>query len=102
MPDLTNADIISILHPCFEEPGSAWKEQGYVAVRDYFEERAIKQTYGHFIHRPLSTYLNSVIRAGCALQQVIEPRLEHTIAVQHGAERYASVPGYLVLFATKQ
>jgi 2-polyprenyl-3-methyl-5-hydroxy-6-metoxy-1,4-benzoquinol methylase len=94
--------IVSILHPCFEEAGSAWKDQGYVAVRDYFEERAIKQTYGYFIHRPLSTYLNSVIRAGCTLQQVIEPRLAHTIAVQHHAERYWSVPGYLVLFAIKQ
>jgi len=94
--------IFSILHPCFEEAGSAWKDQGYVAVRDYFEERAIEQTYGYFIHRPLSTYLNSVIRAGCTLQQVIEPRLEHTIAVQHQAERYWSVPGYVVLFAIKQ
>lgn len=94
--------IFSILHPCFEEAGSAWKDQGYVAVRDYFEERAIKQTYGYFIHRPLSIYLNSVIRAGCTLRQVIEPRLEHTIAVQHQAERYWSVPGYVVLFAIKQ
>jgi 2-polyprenyl-3-methyl-5-hydroxy-6-metoxy-1,4-benzoquinol methylase len=111
MPALTNCVaalkpsgglLCSILHPCFEEAGSAWKDQGYVAVRDYFEERAIEQTYGYFIHRPLSTYLNSVIRAGCTLQQVIEPQLEHTIAVQHQAERYWSVPGYLVLFATKQ
>jgi len=59
--------LVSILHPCFEEPGSAWQRQGYVAVRDYFTERAIPQTYGAFIHRPLSTYLNSVIRAGCRI-----------------------------------
>ena len=45
--------IFSILHPCFEETGSAWKRKGYVEIRDYFQERAIPQGYGHFIHRPL-------------------------------------------------
>jgi hypothetical protein len=89
------------LHPCFEEAGAAWKEKGYVEVRDYFRERAIKQTYGHFIHRPLGTYLNSVIAAGCTLQRIIEPQLEKTIAELHHAERYWSVPGYIIIFATK-
>jgi 2-polyprenyl-3-methyl-5-hydroxy-6-metoxy-1,4-benzoquinol methylase len=93
--------IFSILHPCFEEAGSAWKEKGYVAVRDYFRERAIEQTYGYFIHRPLSTYLNSVVRAGCVIQQVLEPQLEPAIAAQYDAERYALIPGYLVILATK-
>ena len=68
---------------------------------DYFEERTIKQTYGYFIHRPLNRYLNSVIQAGCVLQQVIEPQLEQPIAELHKAERYWLVPGYLVIFATK-
>lgn len=93
--------IFSLLHPCFEEAGAAWKEKGYVEVRDYFQERAIKQTYGYFIHRPLSFYLNSVIEAGCTLQKVIEPQLEKSIAELYQAERYASIPGYFVIFATK-
>jgi 2-polyprenyl-3-methyl-5-hydroxy-6-metoxy-1,4-benzoquinol methylase len=93
--------IFSILHPCFEEAGSAWQDKGYVAVQDYFEERAIKQTYGYFIHRPLSTYLNSVIGAGCMIEQVLEPQLEPAIAARYHAERYASVPGYLVIMAAK-
>jgi 2-polyprenyl-3-methyl-5-hydroxy-6-metoxy-1,4-benzoquinol methylase len=93
--------IFSILHPCFEEPGAAWGEKGYVEVRDYFRERAVGQTYGHFIHRPLSTYLNSVIDAGCTLQRVIEPQLERTLAERHDAERYWSVPGYIIIAATK-
>ncbi|GAC1384874.1 MAG: hypothetical protein NVSMB33_13600 [Ktedonobacteraceae bacterium] len=63
----TGGLIFSILHPCFEETGTAWKGKGYVEVRDYFRERAVKQTYGYFIHRPLSTYINSVIGAGCTL-----------------------------------
>ncbi|GHO85869.1 class I SAM-dependent methyltransferase [Dictyobacter formicarum] len=93
--------IFSLLHPCFEEAGSQWQEKGYVEVRDYFRERAVKQTYGYFIHRPLSTYLNSVIEAGCTLQRIIEPQLEKTIAELHHAERYWSVPGYIIIFATK-
>jgi hypothetical protein len=94
MPSITNADIIQ----AYENV----PQQLYVAVRDYFRERAIKQTYGYFIHRPLSAYLNSVVRAGCAIQQVLEPQLDPAIAAQHDAERYASVPGYLAIFATKR
>jgi SAM-dependent methyltransferase len=93
--------IFSLLHPCFEEPGTEWKKKSSVETRDYFRERAVKQDYGHFIHRPLSTYLNSVMRAGCMLQQVIEPQLEETTALQYGAERYWHVPGYIVISATK-
>jgi hypothetical protein len=94
--------IFSILHPCFEEAGSAWKKKGYVAVRDYFTERAIEQTYGYFIHRTLSSYLNSVVRAGCLIEQLLEPQLEGAIAARYDAERYTSVPGYLVMAATKR
>lgn len=93
--------IFSILHPCFEEPGSVWKTKGYVEVRDYFQERAVKQTYDHFIHRPLSTYLNSVIQEGCTVQRVIEPRLDEAIAQHYQAERYSHVPGYIVIYAIK-
>jgi hypothetical protein len=93
--------IFSILHPCFEEPGSAWSGKGYVATHDYFQERAITQTYGYFFHRPLSDYLNSVVRAGCMIQQVLEPQLDPEIAARYSAERYAFVPGYLIVCATK-
>ncbi|MGE5334232.1 MAG: class I SAM-dependent methyltransferase [Nitrososphaerota archaeon] len=93
--------ILSILHPCFEEPGATWSEKGYVETRDYFEERAVSQSVGHYIHRPLSAYLNSVIQAGCRLDSVLEPRLDEASARQYHAERYAHVPGYLLISATK-
>jgi hypothetical protein len=93
--------LFSLLHPCFEEGAAEWKHKGFVAVRDYFRERPVKQQYGHFIHRPLSTYLNNIIQAGCTLQQVIEPQLEKTLAERYDAERYWAVPGYIVIFATK-
>jgi len=93
--------LLSLLHPCFEEPGAAWKGKGYVEVRNYFRERAVPQRYGSFIHRPLSTYLNSVIEAGCTIQCIIEPQLEESIAQQYDAERYYDVPGYLIISAVK-
>ena len=93
--------IVSLLHPCFEEPGSTWKEKGCVEVREYFQERAVKQTYANFIHRPLSTYLNSIIQEGCALQKVIEPQLNEAVAQQYQAHRYWHIPGYLVIHAIK-
>ena len=94
--------VFSLLHPCFEEFGSAWDDKGYVEVREYFHERAVPQSFGHFVHRSLSTYFNSVIQAGCAIQQVLEPRLDHAVAQRLHAERYAHVPGYLVIAAVKR
>ncbi|HLG63008.1 MAG TPA: class I SAM-dependent methyltransferase [Ktedonosporobacter sp.] len=93
--------LISLLHPCFEESGSAWADKGYVEVRDYFRERTVPQHYAPFVHRPLSTYLNAIIQAGCMLQQVIEPQLDKEIARHHQRERYHYVPGYVVIYATK-
>lgn len=61
----------------------------------------MKQTSGYFIHRALSTYLNTVIEAGCTLQRISKSPLEQTIAELHCAVRSGLVPGSLVIFATK-
>lgn len=95
--------IFSITHPCFEQSASAWTTQGYVAVREYLHEFALPSTYGHQFHRPLSTYLNLVIRAGCELQAIIEPQLSEDL-VQHYGEQHARnmhVPQFLVVHAKK-
>lgn len=93
--------ILSILHPCFEEPGSAWDNKGYVETHDYFGERAVPQGQGYFIHRPLSACLDSVIQSGCRLEGVLEPSLDDAISRQFHDERYAHVPGYLIIHATR-
>lgn len=93
--------LLSLLHPCFEESGSEWHKKGYVEVREYLSEHAVQQTYGYFTHRPLSTYLNDMIREGCMLQRVIEPRLDEAIAREQDAERYVHVPGHIVIYASK-
>lgn len=94
--------LFSLLHPCFEESGREWQKKGYVEVRDYFGTYQVPQTYGYFFHRPLSTYLNDLIREGCTLQTIVEPQLDERIAREHQAERYARVPGYIVIYATKR
>ncbi|HEY1350181.1 MAG TPA: class I SAM-dependent methyltransferase [Ktedonobacteraceae bacterium] len=93
--------VIALLHPCFEETGARWQHKGYVEVREYFREHEVEQTYGHFIHRPLGTYLNDIIEAGCVLRQISEPQLDEALACEQHSERYAQVPGYLLIAATK-
>lgn len=96
--------IFSITHPCFEEPAAAWNKKGYVEVREYFQERAIPSGYGHWFHHPLSSYLNLVIRAGCTLQEIIEPQLDQEIVQQYGEQhaRNAYVPQFLIVHVRKE
>ncbi len=53
--------VFSVRHPVLEQR-DGWP--GYAAVRPVDAEG---------IHRPLATYLNAVIRAGCRIDQVAEP-----------------------------
>lgn len=93
--------IFSILHPCFDDPQANWDAKGYVEVREYFQERALPQTFGHFFHRILSSYLNLVIREGCNIQKVVEPQLDLETAHRIGHERNVHVPNFLVIDAMK-
>ncbi|WP_270179735.1 class I SAM-dependent methyltransferase [Alkalihalobacillus sp. CinArs1] len=76
--------IFSILHPCFITPESGWEkdEQGeklHWNVDRYFyegvyEQRGLGEAGALFYyHRTLSTYLNSIIRAGFTIVKVVEP-----------------------------
>ena len=96
--------IFSILHPCFEEDASEWNKKGYVKVQKYFNDYTTKNGHASTFHRPLSSYLNLVIQAGCVIQRVIEPQLSEEAVKQYGIEhaRNAYVPQFLVVAATKQ
>ncbi len=93
--------IFSLLHPCFEEPGSEWLPKGYVEVREYLSEYSKPQTFGYLFHRPLSSYLNLVIQAGCTLRQIIEPQLGQEQARQLGNARDVHVPSFIVIHAVR-
>lgn len=93
--------IFSITHPCFEEPSSEWDKKGYVEVRDYSREYAIKTGYAYTFHRPLSTYLNLLVDEGCVFQRMIEPRLNEEVMRQYGQQhaRNVFVPQFVVVQA---
>ncbi len=95
--------IFSILHPCFEEDANEWNKKGYVEVREYLKDYTIKTGYAYTFHRPLSSYLNLVIEAGCVVQRVIEPQLDKAVVQQYGIEhaRNAYVPQFLIVATTK-
>jgi 2-polyprenyl-3-methyl-5-hydroxy-6-metoxy-1,4-benzoquinol methylase len=94
--------IFSLLHPCFEEPSTAWVGRGYVAEREYFEERMVEQGAVPFFHRPLSRYFNALLALGCALREVAEPRLDPAVAAGDPLhERAVHVPNFIVIHAVK-
>jgi len=93
--------IFSILHPCFEEDID-WRQQQFVAVKEYFKEFAVKQFAGHFFHRTLSTYINFLADHGCTIKKVLEPKLSEEIIKQYPQqERSNHVPLFIVIKAKK-
>lgn len=94
--------IFSIAHPCFEGTDSEYHVNGYMAVREYFQEYCIEQRWGYRFHRPLSQYLNAVLHRGGVIQAVIEPQLDgKQIQVTKEMKRNLHVPGFIVFEVSK-
>lgn len=74
--------IFSILHPCFAgAPGvsGSWPTRGSYYVEGWWRadgELSVLRRQVGANHRMLSTYLNSLVRNGLAIEQVLEPRPE--------------------------
>jgi ubiquinone/menaquinone biosynthesis C-methylase UbiE len=102
--------VFAITHPCFETPHVGWMrtDEGTVVrtVRGYFHERfwtsrnrgGVRGRVGEY-HRMLSTYLNTLIATGFALEQMREPAAIGKRAEQVPGER--EVPSLLFLRARK-
>jgi 2-polyprenyl-3-methyl-5-hydroxy-6-metoxy-1,4-benzoquinol methylase len=95
--------IFSISHPCFENSHADFMRKGFCEVREYLADYLIKQDYGYRVHRPLSAYLNTVIRCGGALLEVVEPRLNRADLPEDFPEneRDLHVPSFMVIHAQK-
>lgn len=94
--------LFSILHPCYDASVD-WQEQPFLTVKEYFEEYEVKQKYGYFIHRTLSSYLNLVIDNGCKLTRIVEPQLTpEQIRGFDKPLRDEHVPSFIVIMAEKQ
>ncbi|OZQ67429.1 SAM-dependent methyltransferase [Paenibacillus sp. VTT E-133280] len=78
--------IFSIPHPCFVTPGSGWVksdtgEKLYWKVDNYFFEGTYNQNFPIdqeekflIFHRTLSSYVNTIVRAGFQIEEMIEPK----------------------------
>ncbi len=96
--------IFSLQHPCFEEPSAEWPAKRYVAVHEYLDEftREQQRPGTYLFHRPLSYYLNQMVSLGCALREIVEPRLNPEVAAADPIhDRNVHVPSYVVIHATK-
>jgi 2-polyprenyl-3-methyl-5-hydroxy-6-metoxy-1,4-benzoquinol methylase len=95
--------IFSISHPSFENSHDDFMQKGFCEVREYFAEYLIKQDYGYRLHRPLSSYLNAVIRSGGSIKEIVEPRLDQAElpADFPDNERDLHVPSFIVIHAGK-
>lgn len=93
--------VVSLQHPCFEEAATAWTK-GYVEVREYLSDYTVHRGDAPDFHRPLSRYLNLLIRLGCTLTELAEPRLAAELATDDPAHmRNLHVPSFLVFAASK-
>jgi ubiquinone/menaquinone biosynthesis C-methylase UbiE len=91
-----------IAHPCFLGRGAGpavVDGRPVVVVPEYLEERfwrsanpqGVRRAGQH--HRTVSTYLNALVTAGFALEEVVEPRASARLAEQQPV--YALVPIFL-------
>ena len=95
--------VIGLVHPCFEEASASWAAHGCVEVREYLTEYEIRGPNGTDIHRPLSTYLNAVIDAGCRLREIAEPGLRSELALgRPEAAAAVHVPNYVIVAAERE
>lgn len=89
--------IFSISHPCFEASDVDYKEEGFIAVKEYLKPYIIEQTFGKRYHRPLNVYLNAVTSRGGEIKTVIEPKLSETLAQDFPEqERAVHVPAFII------
>lgn len=90
-------------HPCFLAPGAhpttGPDGRPAVLVPEYLDERFWRSTNPNGVrragshHRTVGTYLNALVAAGFALEEVVEPRASERLAAQQPV--YASVPIFL-------
>jgi 2-polyprenyl-3-methyl-5-hydroxy-6-metoxy-1,4-benzoquinol methylase len=98
--------VFSVNHPCFEQLASSWRAHGAYQVSEYLAAYDIPLRYATDFHRPLSAYLNEVIRLGCQIAEIAEPGLDPAVAatdpdVQDGQHPYVHLPNFLIVAADR-
>jgi hypothetical protein len=95
--------IFSVNHPCFEQLFATWREYGAYQVSEYLADYEIELRYATDFHRPLSAYLNEVIKLGCQIAEVAEPGLDPQIAAADtdNDHPYVHLPNFLIVAADR-
>jgi hypothetical protein len=94
--------VFTVNHPCFERLWPVWREHGEYRVREYLAEYGISGPHGLDFHRPLSTYVNELIRLGCRLREFAEPGLGPTAAATADRlDAYVRLPNLLIVAADR-
>ena len=102
--------VFSITHPCFQTLTSRWIEDEdrtiIRGVRDYFVEGFWRSDYPEGVrgkvgshHRTMSTYVNTLVRAGLIVERFAEPRAAGRLAER--VPGYREVPPLLIARCTK-
>ena len=95
--------VLSLEHPCFEDAATSWLQHGCVQVREYLSEYERPGPYGVDVHRPLSAYVNAVVKLGCHLVEMAEPGLDQEVArlATERAQAAVHVPNFVVIAARR-
>lgn len=94
--------VLAVEHPCFEQSCADWTRTGIVEVTRYLGEYELPGRIAPDFHRPLSSYLNVLIRAGCELVEIAEPGLDaDTVAGSPALRPLRELPLFLVVSARK-
>jgi hypothetical protein len=95
--------IFSVNHPRFEQLAGSWREHGAYQVSEYLADYEIEGRYATDFHRPLSAYLNELIRLGCRIAEVAEPGLDPRVAAtdMDGEHPYVHLPNFLIVAADR-
>jgi 2-polyprenyl-3-methyl-5-hydroxy-6-metoxy-1,4-benzoquinol methylase len=100
--------ICSMTHPCFEAPHAQWETgtdgMHRRSISRYFEEgywystnlNGVRGKVGAF-HRTLSTYINTIIRSGFMIMQIIEP--QPTEEAQLVTPGHKNIPAFFLIEA---
>lgn len=92
--------VFSVTHPAFENLLGRWQDCGHYKVDRYLDEYEMPGEYAMDFHRPLSTYVEEVIRLGCRIVELCEPGLDEAAAREcrtEGIESYVRLPNFLIV-----
>jgi ubiquinone/menaquinone biosynthesis C-methylase UbiE len=103
--------VFNITHPCFESPDAQWLSapDGTLGreIRHYFDEGCWRSKYPTGLrgkvgvnHRMLSTYFNTLVRAGFSIERICEPQAQGVIA--ECIPGYRIIPSFILVRCLKQ